>query len=127
MRPGDQRELVERYIAAYNAFDVEGMVATMHPAIEFLNVSGGVTTTRVQGVAAFRALAEQSGALFSSRRQTITAFESGEGRAEAEVAWEGVLAADLPGFGEYGDEVRLLGRSEFEFRDGLIHRLTDRS
>ncbi len=73
MTTPEQRELIERYLAAYNCFDCEGMLGTLHEAIEFETVVAGEVMIATQGKAAFRALAEQGAALFSTRHQTITA------------------------------------------------------
>lgn len=127
MNPEDQRHLVERFLSSYNGFDIDAMMATVHPEIEFVNVSEGEINALARGAEAFRALAEQSADLFSSRRQTVIDFEPGEEGAVVEVSWEGVLAVDLPNVGVRGDRLRFRGSSEFAFRDGLIHRLVDRS
>lgn len=51
------RELVDRYIDAYNRKDVEAMLATMHPALVFENHTAGVLGVRAPGLAALRQLA----------------------------------------------------------------------
>jgi ketosteroid isomerase-like protein len=59
MRTEDQsRALIERYIAAYNAFDVPGMLVLLHPDVTFENVVGGEVTAT----------------LFRSRCQTIQQY-----------------------------------------------------
>lgn len=122
-----RRDLVDRYVAAYNSVDVEGMMRTMHPRIEFENVSGGKVNATAVGAAEFRALAERTAELFARRTLRIDAFRArGEGSV-ADVTWEAVLASDVPDVGSEGETLRLTGRSEFEFRDGLIVRLIDRS
>lgn len=125
MNPDEQRAVIHRYIAAYNAFDIEGMMATIHRDIEFKNLSGGVVNAAASGAEEFLQLAEQSKRLFSARRQTVTRFVSHGDRAVVEVAYEAVLAADLPNGHKAGETFRLDGRSEFVFRDGRIYRLTD--
>lgn len=122
-----KRELVERYIAAYNRFDVEGMLALLHPEIEFRNVSAGEVDASASGMEEFRRLAEQSKALFSSRRQEITRFQFAGDAAVVDISYEGVLASDLPNGMRAGETLRLKGRSEFGFRDGRIDRITDYS
>ena len=122
-----QRDLVDRYITAYNSFDIAGLMSTVHPRIEFRNVAGGKINATARGSGEFRVLAEQAAELFVERRQTIVAFSSSEGRAVIEVTWEAVLARDIAQFGLAGDRLTLKGRSEFEFRDGLIIRLIDES
>ncbi|MEP0547057.1 MAG: nuclear transport factor 2 family protein [Rhodothermales bacterium] len=125
MTESEKRALIDRYIAAYNAFDVAGMMATVHPAVEFENVSDGVVDAGEVG--AFRAMAESATALFASRRQTVTAFDPSGAGASVEVDYEGALAADLPNGMAAGDTLRLAGRSEFEFADGRIVRIRDLS
>jgi ketosteroid isomerase-like protein len=119
--------LVERYLAAYNAFDVPGMLTVLHPDVEFRNLSGGEETASARGHEEFHALAERAVALFRSRRQTVREYVAeGEG-ARVTVDYEGVLAADLGPDLRAGDTLRLAGRSTFGFRDGLIVGIVDES
>ncbi len=127
MSPEEQRSLIDRYIAAYNVFDIDGMIDTIHSDIEFKNVSGGQVNAATSGADEFRELAARSKSLFSSRCQTVKKFESSGDRAVVEVAYEAVLAADLPNGMKAGATIGLDGRSEFVFRDGKIYRLTDYS
>lgn len=122
-----RRALVERYLAAYEAFDVPGMLAALHPAVEFRNVSGGEVTASADGIAAFAQLAERAATLFRSRRQTVTGYAADADGATVEVDYEGVLAADLSPTLRAGDTIRLAGRSTFGFRDGRIARIVDES
>lgn len=125
MTSQEKRALIDRYLDAYNAFDVEGMMGTLHPTVEFENVAGGEVNASASGAGAFRALAEQATGLFSSRRQTVTAFDPSGAGASIAVAYEGVLAADLPNGPKAGETLRLAGRSEFAFADGQISRIRD--
>ena len=121
------RALIERYLAAYNAFDVPGMLAVLHPDVEFRNVSNGEVTAGADGIEEFRALAERAATLFRSRRQTLTRYgEDGDG-ASIDVDYEGMLAADLSPELRAGDTLRLTGRTSFGFRDGRIARIVDES
>jgi ketosteroid isomerase-like protein len=125
MTAQEKRTLIDRYLAAYNTFDVEGMMVTLHPDVEFENVVAGEVTTSASGADAFRRLAEQAAQLFSSRRQTVTAFDASGAGAAIEVDYEGVLASDLPNGMKTGETLRLTGRSEFAFEDGTISRIRD--
>ena len=125
MTSEEKRRLIERYLDAYNRFDIDGMLALIHPDIEFKNLSGGQITAAASGIDAFRDLADQSTTLFSSRRQQITDFSSQDDRATIQVAYEGVLAVDLPNGLQAGETLALTGRSEFTFREGKIISLTD--
>ena len=125
MNHDEKRALIERYIDAYNTFDMEGMLALIHPDVEFRNVAGGEVNAAASGKEEFRRLAEQSAGLFASRKQTVTRFEAKDDRAFIEVDYAGVLAADLPNGMKKGETLRLKGRSEFGFCDGKICEITD--
>lgn len=127
MNPNEHRSIVDRYLTAYNAFDIGAMMATVHQDVEFKNVSSGLVNATASGKEEFRRLAEQSKQLFSSRNQTIRTFKSYEDKAVIEVTYEAVLALDLPNGMKAGETLRLNGRSEFVFRDGRIYQLADYS
>ena len=122
-----QKDLIDRYLAAYNAFDVEAMLAQLDPAIRFENYSNGALSAQAAGIEAFRQLAEQSRALFSEREQRVTALAQDGGMLVAEIAWRGRLAADVPDGPPAGTLLELRGRSEFAFGAGGIVRIVDRS
>jgi hypothetical protein len=125
MNDDDKRPLIEKYLDAYNVFDIDGMMSVIHPEIDFKNVSGGEVNASASGSDEFRKLAEQSKGLFSKRKQTITKFETNDDLAFIGIDYEGVLAVDLPNGTKAGETLRLTGRSEFAFRDGKIYRITD--
>jgi hypothetical protein len=122
-----EKDSIERYLAAYNAFDIEAMLAQLDPAIRFENFAGGQLTAEASGIEAFRRLAEQSKDLFSEREQRITALARQDGMLVADIAWRGKLAADLPGGPPAGTLLEMSGRSEFVFGDGGILKIVDRS
>nr|MDQ3389524.1 nuclear transport factor 2 family protein [Gemmatimonadota bacterium] len=112
---------------AYNGFDVDGMLAVLHPEVEFRNVAGDEVNASASGAEEFRQLAEQSKGLFSSRHQKIIRYRSDGDTAVVDIRYEGVLASDLPNGMQAEKVLRLEGRSEFGFRDGRIDRVTDYS
>jgi ketosteroid isomerase-like protein len=120
-----KRSLVECYLAAYNAFDIDGMMAVIHPDIEFKNVSGGEVNATTSGAGDFRLLAEKSSELFRSRKQKILTFWSNADQASIAVAFEGVLASDLPNGMKAGETLHLNGQSVIKFSDGMIYRIKD--
>jgi ketosteroid isomerase-like protein len=123
-----RRALIERYVTAYNAFDVPGMLATLHADVAFENIAGGELTAQANGIDAFCELAERGVTLFTTRRQTITDYAAeGDAGATIHVDYEGVLAADVGPTMRAGDTLRVAGRSTFQFRDGLIARIVDES
>jgi len=92
MTEHEMRKLIEQYLKSYNAFDIDGMMATVHPEIAFQNVSDGQVTATATGAEAFRQLAEQAIALFTSRCQTITAFAVSETGVSVDIVYEGLLS-----------------------------------
>ncbi|MDY0265403.1 MAG: nuclear transport factor 2 family protein [Sulfurospirillum cavolei] len=120
-------ELIKRYIEAYNTFDIETMMSTLHPDIAFQNISNGEINAETHGIEAFHTLAEQSKELFTSRKQTITNVKTSENQTYIDVAFEAVLAIDLPNGLKAGETLQLQGRSEFTFRDGKIVSIVDKA
>lgn len=105
--------------------DIDDMLVGIHPQVEFQNISGGVVNASARGVAELRTLAEQSLSLFSERRQTIESVEIQGSVAVATIAFRAVVAVDLPNGLKKGQVLSLSGRSEFEFRDAAISKITD--
>ena len=118
-------QLVERYLEAYNLFEVAGMLSGLHPDVTFENVANDTVTLRTAGKAAFAAQAEQAIAWFTERNQHVQTFRFRDGRAEVDVDYFGIVAIDLPNGLKAGTELRLTGRSVFTFRDGLIASIQD--
>jgi len=121
------REMIDRYIEAYNAFDVAGMVQLLHQDIIFRNYANGEMNTETKGVEAFRALADQSAQIFSSRRQTIVGYYDAVNQVEVKIDYEGTIAADLPNGLKAGDQLQMVGKSVFRFTDGMISLIEDYS
>jgi hypothetical protein len=123
----EQRELIDKFIAAYNAFDIDGMTAVLAPDVRFENYSGGVLTASTTGLDQFRQLAEQSKTMFSEREQRITSSAFDENAATVTIAYRGRLAVDIPNGPSAGTLVELEGGSEYTFGDGKITKIVDRS
>lgn len=121
------RELIERYLAAYNRMDVDGMAATMHREVVFENYTAGVLSVRTFGVDELRHLAQSSSFLFAARRQVILAYEERDGTATVHILFDGTFAVDLPNGVRAGQSITLNGRSEFRERDGLLVYIGDYS
>jgi hypothetical protein len=127
MTDARQKNLIERYLAAYEAFDIEAMLAPLDPAIRFENYSGGQLTADASGIEEFRRLAEQSQVLFSEREQRVTSLVQRGGTVVAEIAWSGRIAADIPGGPPAGTLLEMRGSSEFDFGERGITKIVDRS
>lgn len=121
------KEIVDKYIEAYNAFDIEGVVRLLHKEVLFRNFSNGEVTTETHGVEEFRELAEKSTTIFSSRCQTVTDYISSGDKAEVQIDYEGVLAVDLPNGLKAGDKIQLQGKSVFQSQEGKLSVIEDYS
>jgi hypothetical protein len=126
MNTTPQRDLVARYIAAYNAFDIDAMLAELALDVRFENWSGGQLTVSSDGIDAFRALAEQARGMFSQREQRITEWLPQGDALLVRIDWRGTLAVDMPDGPAAGTEFALSGESEFAFAHGRIARIVDR-
>lgn len=127
MNHRDTQALIERYLAAYNTFDIDGMLALLSADVRFENHANGQLGVATDGLAAFRELAEQSRSLFAEREQRITGIAFGEHAATVEIAFRGVLAVDLPDGPAAGTVIELQGQSAFDFEGERICRIVDRS
>ena len=96
MNNHEKEEIIKAYIAAYNRFDIEGMMTLLDPDVYFSNLSNEEVTAQANGVEQFRQLAIASTKLFSARSQEPTRFEFGNEVVIVDIAFEGVLAADVP-------------------------------
>jgi ketosteroid isomerase-like protein len=119
--------LIRAYLDAYNARDVQAMLACLDPQVRFTNVSAGEVTVATAGIDAFRALAERSAQMFASRRQTPRSLTHEGDRSILAVGFEGVLAEDVPGGPVAGTRIALEGQTIFMFRDGRLAGIEDRS
>jgi hypothetical protein len=127
MIAASRKDLIDRYLAAYNAFDIEAMLAQLDPAVRFENYAGGQLSAETTGIDAFRQLAEQSKGMFSEREQRVTGLALDGETVVADIAWRGRLAADVPDGPPAGTLLEMTGRSEFSFGAGGITKIVDRS
>ena len=127
MSNSNMKDLIERYLIAYNAFDVDGMLSTLSNDVRFENYSGNQLTAEANGIDEFRMLAERAKSIFSEREQRITDLEFGHDSAIASIAYRGKLAADIPNGPPAGTVLDLQGKSEFSFNQGKITKIADRS
>jgi len=127
MTEARQKDLIDRYLAAYNAFDIEAMLAQLDPAIRFEHYAGGQLTADASGIDEFRRLAEQAKDLFSEREQRVTSLARRGATVVAEIAWRGRIAAGIRGGPPAGTLLEMRGSSEFDFGDSGITKIVDRS
>ena len=72
-------------------------------------------------------VAQLSGNAFSYRRQKLVHLVIGQGKAAAEIEFEGKAAVDLPNGVKAGETIKIRGASFFEFRGQLMCRIADYS
>lgn len=123
----NHKKIIENYVLAYNAFDIDGMTQNMHQDVVFENTTNGVVDLTTNGIAEFRAQAESAKQLFSKRCQTIQEWDFQTEAVTIQIHYEGVLAVDLPGGAMAGDTLELNGSSEFKFLEDQIIGIKDMS
>jgi ketosteroid isomerase-like protein len=119
-------EIIRDYIAAYNHFDVQGMIRHLSDDVVFQNVSEGEVTLELYGKEAFKKQAELANKLFKSRKQTIDDIQIEGNTAEVAINYEGFLAQDLPSGLKAGNTLHLRGKSIFTFSGEKIVKLQDK-
>ena len=125
MQQNEMKDLIDGYIKAYNAFDVDAMLLNMHDDISFRNISDGHVNLSTEGISELRKAAEQACHLFKSRRQTITDYQFSGDTATIQIDFTGEFSVDIPDGPKAGKIIELKGKSEFIFKDGVIIKLTD--
>lgn len=120
-------DIIARYIASYNARDIDGMITCVTDDVVFENISNTGQSMRLDGKEMMAQVAELSGNAFSYRRQRIVNVVTGSGKAAAEIEFEGKAAVDLPNGVKAGETVKVRGASFFEFRGNLLCRIADYS
>lgn len=108
--------LVENYIAAYSAMDVNAMLQGFTDEVVFENYSNDQLDLRLEGKSAFRKQAELACTYFSFRKQTITSWEMLGDKIQIAIKYEAILDMDFPNGLNKGDRLELAGKSIFEFK-----------
>ena len=122
-----QREIIENYVMSYNNFDIEGMTKNLSENVVFQNISNGKVDLKTEGLEAFKEQAERAKQYFKQRKQTIESWEISDSMIMIEISYEATLAFDLPNGLKKGDALDMNGTSSFEFENGMIKRITDKS
>ena len=120
-----KQQLINNYIKAYNNFDIEGMLNGLAADVKFENVSNGEVNLSLTGIEAFKEQAQQAAGIFSSRTQTVTAYNHIDDVTEADIDYHAILAIDLPNGLKKGDALNLTGKSVFRFSGDKIVAITD--
>lgn len=123
MDSAEKQQLVERYIAACNAFDVEAMLATLSADVLFHDFHDGQLTAQCSGREAFGKLSTQANAMFSECEQIITAMRETGDSLVVGIACHGTFAAGVA----TGSMFERAGLLEFSFDDERIRLLVSRA
>lgn len=121
----DKLKIIDTYISCYNNFDVDGMLRLLHEDVEFKNISNQETSVSTKGIKDLEALANQSKAIFKTRKQTVKRKEDLIEKVVIHITFEGVLAIDLPNGLKEGETIKLDGISEFRFIENKISQIID--
>lgn len=121
----NREEIIKNYLEGYNSFNVSKMMKDLSDEIVFENIQNGETTMTLNGIDEFKTQAEIAKNYFSERQQKIKSFRHEKEKCEIEIEYFGILAIDFPNGMKKGGEIKLNGKSIFEFNDEKIIRLTD--
>ncbi len=127
MERREKERMIQRYLEAYNAFDVEGMMELLHPDVLFCHLFRNQITVTTRGKEEFRSVAEYGVTLFKSRKQEILSLREIPSGMVVSISFEAELTMDLPNGMKAGEHLALEGISEFMFKDGLLCSITDSS
>ncbi|MEK4661462.1 nuclear transport factor 2 family protein [Priestia sp. FSL H7-0729] len=127
MENSNLKDLIEKYLSAYNTFNIDGMIGVLNENIHFRNISKGEVNSETTGIQEFRTLAEQSIQVFSQRRQVIKNITYTGDKAEVDIDYEGILSSDLPNGMKAGETLKLQGKSIFQMKDKKLILIEDHS
>ncbi|WP_313420176.1 nuclear transport factor 2 family protein [Sphingobacterium multivorum] len=115
-----------RYVDAYNKMNVKSMITDFGDGIVFLNIMNGEKSMELQGIEEFKKQAIEALSYFSEREQVIESITHTPSSTEITIVYRAIAAMDFPNGLKKGDEIKLKGKSVFEFSaEGKIVRLTD--
>lgn len=126
MTDDDKKTLIDAYVAAYNGFDIEGMLTTLSDDVRFEHHVGDQLAVATHGKADFEKLARVGAQLFAAREQQVVSLEDREGAIVATIDFHGEIAEDIPDGPRGGTVIEMQGTSEFGFADGKIAWVVDR-
>jgi hypothetical protein len=107
--PVNEREAIERYFAAFNRHDLDGVLACFHQDAIIVGNDGSL----YDGLDAVRSLYAEQFAITPDGRCHLRTVAGADGHGEAESLFEGTRARD-------GRHFRAIGLERFTFLDGRI-------
>lgn len=122
----DRTNKIFQYITAYNNMNADSMAIDFAEDVVFLNITNGEKTMELQGIEEFKKQAIEALSYFNEREQSIVSITHTQSSTEIVINYKAIAAMDFPNGLKKGVEIKLKGKSVFEFSaDGKISRLTD--
>lgn len=119
--------IIENYIEAYNAMDLDGMLRCLTDDVRFQNILSGQVSVATAGKEQFAELARLGAPAFHARRQEVVRCIVVGSHAMAEIAYTATVAKDLPNGWKAGQQLAFTGASYFKLVDGRIAEIIDQS
>lgn len=119
------RRIIEKYIEAYNSFNVTGMLSDLHEDIKFVNISQNEVNMTLIGLSEFRDQAELAKNYFTERKQVVLDMIVKDDQAEINIDFKGIVSKNFPGSLKPGDKLTLKGKTIFKFKDQKIIEIKD--
>jgi len=108
----NERELIERYFAAFNRHDLDGVLACFHQDAIIIGSDG----SRYDGLGAVRSLYAEQFAITPDGRCDLRWVAAADGKGGAESLFEGTRARD-------SRPISAVGLERFTFLDGRIKEM----
>lgn len=122
--PAKKRLMIEQYIQAYNAMDVEGMMENLDQTIEFEFQLNGRIEMKITGFREFRDQAEKNIQNFSFRQQKIMGYRMEGNSIFVNIEFKGILSPEVAQ--TENQTLELKGNTEFVFFEGKIIQIIER-
>lgn len=117
------KEKVQKYISAYNNFDIETMISLLHNDCIFESKQNNIVTLRTKGKPDFRQICNLSKNNYKYRKLVIEDFKEYENTLELKLYFKATLAVDIPDLGKKNEQISFETKSIFEFKNTLIYKI----
>lgn len=121
----EKRAVIEWYMHAFNAYDIDGMLDQLHSDAHCLTIVDGTVTGGGEGAGPLRTYFAQESSLCSSRKKTVMEFYMRDEVVVLEISYSCVLAGNHPGGWQPGDTLIMEGVAEIRFAENKIVHLTE--
>ncbi len=119
------KEIIQKNNSAYNNFDIESMMSCMHTDCIFENIVNGKVSFSTKGKHHFRQISLVAQNNYSFRKQVIEGFVEKEEQTIVNFYFKATLSIDIEGLGKKGEAIAFETKSIFEFKNGLIYKLSN--